>query len=369
MGESKNIEERLLDEFLEGGFERLSSKRNTSKEHQKAIDEIEQLKEISEASYYTSLRGKINTDIEVINTRKRIRNIIYRVLFIGLLTLAFVGYFSFYNTSKETVYMKRIKENNLKPSLQNTVLDTHNSEVIINEESQNKSLHNTVMEPNDHQIKTIERQDNNTTDNPPFEVEANEVVQALTNFDEEHAANTAIESIEKQALSITKQACAPLQDDITYKISEPCIGKGNGEILVSIKNSIHAKTHLQSLNNNSTIQNLYEGIYTVYLNDDNGCSDSIKIQLTAKPCLEQRNYNFAPEYDGEIVIETEISSILEIRDRKGLLIQTLQGDFNSPFIWDARDINGDIVYPGTYIYFMKKSTGDLISTGQITVMR
>ena len=128
---------------------------------------------------------------------------------------------------------------------------------------------------------------------------------------------------------------------------------------------------------NSSIEGLYPGTYSVTVTDTMGCttSDSITIFTNPKICITVYKV-FSPNEDGihdywEIEnIHLYPEALIEVYDRMGNMVYRRRNYINAEGVaFGGKDVEGQPIPSGTYYYIINLENGDDVFKGTLTIVR
>jgi len=139
---------------------------------------------------------------------------------------------------------------------------------------------------------------------------------------------------------------------------------GNGSLMYSLLQTA-------AYQNSNQFSHLSEGIYTATVKDDNGCTDSLEIEILNEKDPVEPSDGFSPNQDGvnESWIINKIGiypkAIVRVYDRYGKLMYESKGNYKP---WDGTDAKG-FVPSGTYYYYIDLQNDNKPQVGFLTIFR
>ncbi len=139
---------------------------------------------------------------------------------------------------------------------------------------------------------------------------------------------------------------------------------GTGDLQYSLLNTAPYQASNQ-------FSRLKKGIYTATVIDQNGCTDSMQIQILTEKDPVEPSDGFSPNQDGVNEtwtinkIEIYPKAIVRVYDRYGKQVFESKGNYKP---WDG-SYNNNFVPSGTYYYYIDLQNGNKPQVGYITIFR
>jgi gliding motility-associated-like protein len=292
-----------------------------------------------------------------------VKIIVSTILIISASVGSYIYFSSDISSGKGTVSKSLNESLNIKTNGQKVISNPKKAENLTQENNSNKinnrsndlskiSIQSNISESEDNEIPKFE----NMVSSPP-------------SFTTNNKVTFPVES--------KKINCDEIKIEANTKVD---FGFNNSEATIIIdKKSIHGGVapYLFSLDNeaytaSSKFENVKEGIYSLYIKDNNNCICILQQPIVVKQVVEPKEIDeaFNPSNGDKWTFPITINQDGEISiyNKGGSIVYSARINGGSPSEWDGRDVNGNELITGNYYFIIKFTNSELVK-GHITIVR